>query len=279
MCVPTQRYFIVFAYDGTDFHGWQVQPNAVSVQQRLNEALTTLLRQPITTIGAGRTDTGVHALMMVAHFDLAADCQLDTAHLSYKLNRLLAPAIHVYGVCRVQPEAHARFDATARTYHYYVDCAGSPFVRQYAYKNHHFSTPDRFAAMNAAAQHLLTTTDFTSYSKLHTDVKTNDCCVTQAVWQEVRPSLWCFTITADRFLRNMVRAIVGTLLRVGSGHLQPEAVAAITAAKDRAAAGDSAPAHGLFLVDVVYPDSIFPPHKGRPTWWPKPTSHTPFLVI
>lgn len=273
-----QRYFVLFAYDGSYFHGWQIQPNAVSVQQRLNEALSTLLRQPISTVGAGRTDTGVHALMMAAHFDLPDAYVFDAEYLTYKLNRLLAPTIHAYGICRVAPTAHARFDAIARTYHYYVDCAGSPFVRHYAHKNHSFRDPACFEAMNAAAQHLLVATDFTSYSKLHTDVKTNHCRVTHAAWTQVRPDLWRFTITADRFLRNMVRAIVGTLLRVGSGHLMPEDVAAITVAKDRGVAGDSAPAQGLFLVDVAYPDSIFVQGLGRPDWWPKPADDVPFIV-
>lgn len=273
----TQRYFVLFAYDGADFHGWQIQPNAVSVQQRLNEALSTLLRQPIGTIGAGRTDTGVHALTMAAHFDITGEQQPDVEQLTYKLNRLLAPTIHVYGVCPVAPTAHARFDATARTYHYYVDCVGSPFMRRYAYKNHQFSAPEQFAAMNAAARLLLTATDFTSFSKLHTDVKTNICHVSHAAWSEVHPGLWRFTITADRFLRNMVRAIVGTLLQVGCGYISQERFAQIIAEKHRSSAGDSAPAHALFLVDVAYPDTIFLPEHPRPTWWPA-AHHDPFIL-
>lgn len=273
------RYFMLFAYDGTDFHGWQIQPNAVSVQQRLNEALSTLLRQPISTVGAGRTDTGVHAQRMVAHFDLEAEQQPDLEHLTYKLNRLLAPSIYVYGICPVVPTAHARFDATARTYHYYVDCVGSPFVRRYAYKNHHFSDAKAFAKMNEAAQLLLTTSDFTSFSKLHTDVKTNICHVSHAEWVEDRPGLWRFTITADRFLRNMVRAIVGTLLQVGGGQITQERFAAIIAEQQRSSAGDSAPAHALFLVDVAYPDSIFPEGQVRPVWWPQSAISTPFINV
>ena len=242
-----RRYFVFFSYDGTAYHGWQIQPNAVSVQQKLNQALSTLLRENISTVGAGRTDTGVHARCMVAHFDTTAD--IDGARLTDKLNRLLPADIAVSRVVRVVPEAHARFDAIARTYHYHVYTGKAPFLRHYATRL--YFTPD-YAAMNSAAARLLDYVDFTSFSKLHTDVKTNLCRIHYARWVHVDGDLWRFEIRADRFLRNMVRAIVGTLLEVGRGRLSEEEFCGIIAAKNRMAAGESAPANGLALVDIDY---------------------------
>ena len=242
-----QRYFIYLCYDGSAYHGWQIQPNGSSVQEVLMQALSTLLRRPVEVTGAGRTDAGVHARLMVAHFD--ADAPLDTALLTDKLNRLLPPDVAVYRVVPVRPEAHARFDATYRTYAYYVSTSKSPFNRRYSYRL--FRTPD-FDAMNRAASQLLLHTDFTSFSKLHTDVKTNNCRVTRAEWACRGDGLYVFTITADRFLRNMVRAIVGTLFVVGRGKMTPEQFCEIIEAKDRCKAGTSAPAEGLYLVDVKY---------------------------
>ena len=247
-----QRYFIYLCYDGTTYHGWQIQPNGSSIQATLMQALSTLLRRPVEVTGAGRTDAGVHARLMVAHFD--ADAPLDTTLLADKLNRLLPPDVAVYRVVPVHPEAHARFDATYRTYEYYVSTSKSPFRRHYSYRLFH--APD-FEAMNQAAQQLLQHTDFTSFSKLHTDVKTNNCRVMHAQWTQVDENTWCFTIQADRFLRNMVRAIVGTLLQVGQGKLSIEGFNEIILKRNRCSAGTSVPGEALFLVDIGYPQELF----------------------
>ena len=241
------RYFITFSYDGAAYHGWQIQPNAASVQQKLNEALSLLLREQISTTGAGRTDTGVNARKMIAHFD--AEASFDAEVLVTKLNRLLPPDIAVQQIRRVADNAHSRFDAKARTYHYYVYTKKNPFYRHYAMQLHY--VPD-FEAMNVAAEQLLGVHDFTSFSKLHTDVKTNICHVMRAEWVRVGDDLWRFEITADRFLRNMVRAVVGTLLEVGRGKISQAQFAAIIEQKDRCAAGDSVAGHALALVDVAY---------------------------
>ena len=247
-----QRYFIYFSYDGAAYHGWQVQPNGDSVQQRLMDALATLLRRPVEVTGAGRTDAGVHSRLMVAHFD--ADGPLDTALMADKLNRLLPPDIAVHRLRAVRPDAHARFDATARTYQYYISTAKNPFNRAYAYRLFH--APD-FGRMNEAARTLAEYTDFTSFSKLHTDVKTNNCRITHAEWTRLDADTWVFTIRADRFLRNMVRAIVGTLLEVGRGRLTVDGFRRVIEQRDRCAAGTSVPGHALFLTDIEYPDCLF----------------------
>ena len=247
-----QRYFIDLAYDGTAYHGWQVQPNGASVQECLEKALSTLLRREVGVVGAGRTDAGVHASLMVAHFD--ADGLLDEAFMTDKLNRLLPPDISVYRLRAVKPEAHARFDATSRMYRYYVTTAKRPFDRQYRCRL--FQRPD-FDRMNEAARALFDYTDFTSFSKLHTDVKTNNCRITLAQWTQVDDDTWQFTIRADRFLRNMVRAIVGTLLEVGRGRLTVEGFRRVIEQRDRCAAGTSVPGHALFLADIAYPDDLF----------------------
>ena len=247
-----QRYFIYLAYDGTAYHGWQIQPNGASVQQCLMHALATLLRREVEVTGAGRTDAGVHASLMVAHFD--SDETLDTTFITDKLNRLLPPDISVYHIRAVKPDAHARFDATARTYKYYVTTAKFPFNRQYRYRL--FQAPD-FERMNEAALALFNYTDFTSFSKLHTDVKTNNCRIMHAAWTQVDDVTWVFTIQADRFLRNMVRAVVGTLLEVGRGKLTVDGFRRIIEEKDRCKAGTSVPGNALFLVDVTYPEELF----------------------
>lgn len=247
-----QRYFIYLAYDGTAYHGWQIQPNGISVQECLMKALSTLLRREVEVTGAGRTDAGVHASLMVAHFD--SQQPIDTLLMADKLNRLLPPDISVYRLRAVRPDAHARFDATAREYKYYVTTAKSPFHR--AYRCRLFHMPD-FDRMNEAARILFEYTDFTSFSKLHTDVKTNNCRIMHAAWTQVDESTWVFTIRADRFLRNMVRAVVGTLLEVGRGKLTLEGFRRVIEQKDRCSAGTSVPGHALFLVDVEYPESLF----------------------
>ena len=222
-----QRYFIYLAYDGTNYHGWQIQPNGISVQECLVKALSTFLRCEIEVVGAGRTDAGVHASLMVAHFDY--DGLLDTVSVDEKLNRLLPPDISVYRVCRVKPEAHARFDATARTYKYYVTAVKYPFNRQYRWRI--YSSLD-YERMNEAARTLFEYSDFTSFSKLHTDVKTNNCRIYKAGWER-EGDVWVFTIQADRFLRNMVRAVVGTLLEVGRGKLTVDGFRRVIEQKDR----------------------------------------------
>ncbi len=239
------RYFIYLSYNGARYHGWQIQPNGISVQEVLGKALSTLLHEPIEVTGAGRTDAGVHASLMVAHFDTTQEVN---EQLVYRLNKFLPQDIAISSVRKVKDDAHARFSATSRTYHYYVITAKSPF-EPYAYR---FPQPLDFNKMNEAARTLYDYIDFTSFSKLHTDVKTNNCRIMHAEWTQVSPIKWQFTIKADRFLRNMVRAIVGTLVEVGRGRMSLEDVRRIIEAKDRCQAGESVPAKALFLVSIKY---------------------------
>lgn len=241
------RYFITLSYDGAAYHGWQVQPGVPTVQETLQVAMGTLLRRPVEVVGAGRTDTGVHALRMVAHFDWMQP--LDGGQLAYKLNKLLPRDIAVQSVEPVGDEMHARFSAVSRTYHYYLHLHKDPFLQGRSWQVY---GPMDFGAMNEAALLLLGLHDFTSFSKLHTDTKTNDCTVTEARWDELSHGQWRFTITANRFLRNMVRAIVGTLVEVGRGRMSLEGFGCVIGQKDRCRAGESVPAHGLYLVDVRY---------------------------
>lgn len=251
------RYFIQLSYDGTGYHGWQVQPNGVSVQEVLQKALSTLLRQPTEVTGAGRTDAGVHASMMVAHFDWPAahegeggeETPLDCTQLTYKLNRLLPPDVAVQAVRPVGPEMHARFSATRRTYHYYIHTRKDPFLRGYSWQ---VNMPLDFALMNEAAQVLLEYSDFTSFSKTGTDVKTNICQLTEARWEQLKPGEWRFTVSANRFLRNMVRAIVGTLVEVGRHRMTISQMRHAIEAKDRQRAGESVPGHALYLTNIEY---------------------------
>lgn len=245
------RYFADIEFDGTAYSGWQIQPQSPSVQQTLEEALALFLRQKVDVTGAGRTDAGVHAAQMIAHFDL--DEPQDPDWMVHKLNGILPPDIAVHRIFPVRPDAHARFDATARTYKYYVTLDKSAFHRNYSWFLP--NEPD-FELMNKAAGLLISTVDFTSFSKLHTDTKTNDCHVTEAQWSPMEDGRWVFTIKADRFLRNMVRAIVGTLMDVGRHKLSIEGFRQIIESKDRCSAGDSAPAPGLFLYKIEYPDNI-----------------------
>lgn len=251
------RYFIYLSYDGTNYHGWQVQPNGDTIQERLAHSLSLLLRRPTEVIGAGRTDTAVNAKLMVAHFDTdenetTADPAL-AEHLCQKLNRMLPPDIVIDKIRHVKPDAHARFSATARTYQYHISLKKNPFKRHYTYR---YPLPLDFELMNEAASHLVDYTDFTSFSKLHTDTKTNICHIMQARWEAVDDE-WVFTIKADRFLRNMVRAVVGTLLDVGRGAISISQFCRIIEQKDRCAAGTSVPGNALFLADIAYPDDIF----------------------
>lgn len=244
------RYFLTLSYDGTAYHGWQVQPNADSIQARLNDALTKLLSTPTECVGAGRTDTGVHASKMIAHFETEQPI-VDTEQFVFRLNRILPLDIAVQKVERVPDDFHARFSATQRTYHYFVHTEKSPYRRHYS---HRLTFEPNYAAMNEAAALLLDLDDFTSFSKLNNDQKTNLCRVTQAQWKQIENDAWRFEITANRFLRNMVRAVVGTLFEVGRGRMTLEEFRAVIAAHDRCKAGESVAANALFLVDIRYPE-------------------------
>ena len=239
------RYVIHLAYNGTNYCGWQSQPNLPTVQQTIEAALTTLLRTPVAIVGCGRTDTGVHASDFKAQFDL--DLPIDK-NLVFKLNSYLPPDIAIFGINPVADNFHARFSALSRTYKYYVSTARLPFS-QGLYCRIYF-TPD-IDAMNIAAQELMKYDDFTSFAKLHTDNKTNICHLTEAHWDREGEML-VFTITSNRFLRNMVRSVTGTLLDVGRGRLSVDGLKAIVEKKDRCAAGVSMPAQGLFLTKVRY---------------------------
>ena len=241
------RYFVTFSYDGGRYHGWQIQPNGDSVQERLQWALSTLLRAEIAVTGAGRTDAGVHARMMVAHFDYPAE--LDGQQLAYKLNRLLPQDIAVSKVEPVSDEMHARFSATSRMYRYYIHTVKNPFLRAYSCEMHY---PLDFAAMNEAAQMLMAYEDFAAFCKSGADVKTTLCQMMRAEWVQTSPTTWYFEIRANRFLRNMVRAVVGTLIDVGRGRLTQEEFRKVIEGKRRTEAGESMPGNALFLEDITY---------------------------
>lgn len=245
------RYFTELAYNGTPYNGWQIQPNAPSVQQELNRAFSTLLRQEISLTGAGRTDTGVHAAFFVAHFDVPTSLQ-DISQTIYKMNRLTDKSIAIYSIYPVQPEAHARFSALSRTYKYFINKFKNPFTEEYAIRT--YPLPD-LQKMNEACRILFEYTDFTSFSKLHTDTKTNNCKILKAEWTDTGEQL-VFTIQADRFLRNMVRAIVGTMLEIGQRKISIAELKNIIESKDRCRAGNSVPGKALFLWDIKYPKEI-----------------------
>ena len=257
--IHSMRFFITFSYNGTRYCGWQRQPNGIAVQEELEKALTTILRTPIELTGAGRTDAGVHALNMVAHFDIAndttVDCRLltvDSKRLINNLNSLLPYDIAVKNVERVTDEAHARFDALSRKYEYHIITHKNPFLKEQACRIHF---PLNIELMNEAAKVLFEYEDFTSFSKLHTDVKTNNCTIMEAYWQQRGEEL-VFTIKANRFLRNMVRAIVGTLMEVGRERLTIEGFRQVIEAKNRCSAGHSVPACGLYFIEAEYPETI-----------------------
>ncbi|MDR2293367.1 MAG: tRNA pseudouridine(38-40) synthase TruA [Prevotellaceae bacterium] len=247
------RYFLQLSYDGSDFHGWQIQQNANSVQAALDAALATYFREKIETTGAGRTDTGVHASFFVAHFDCSDDNleKNQSSHL-HKLNSILPKSIAIQKIKKVHENANARFDAISRTYRYYMHRSKNPFNIPYSTLLNGNVNID---LMNEAAKKLFDYTDFTSFSKLHTDVKTNNCIITEAAWSEENEKL-IFTITANRFLRNMVRSIVGTLLDVGKKRIAIDDFCKIIEQKNRCSAGKSVAAKGLFLVDIKYPYDI-----------------------
>ena len=247
------RYFLRFAYDGTAFHGSQRQPNGVTVQETMEQALAMIFREPIPLTFAGRTDAGVHAREMYAHFDIG--CQLpDAGHICFRLNGILPDSIAIFDIFPVTDDAHARFSATRRTYEYHIVDHKDPFLCQQATR---VRPGLDFEAMNEAAQLLIGKQDFASFCRTNTDVKTTICDLTRAEWRELGNGHAVFTIAADRFLRNMVRAVVGTLFEVGRGKMTKEQFAEVITQHNRCAAGDSAPAEGLFLVQIDYPQELF----------------------
>ena len=245
-----KRYYIELAYKGTNYHGWQIQPNAVTVQETLEKALSIKLQQEIRVVGAGRTDTGVHAKFFVAHFDSSKNIDDKTV---FGLNNLLPNDIVIFKIKQVKPDFNARFDAISRTYKYYITNTKSPFLTD---TTTFIKNKIDIGLLNNACKILFNYTDFTSFSKLHTDTKTNNCKILNAKWYKEN-DITIFEITADRFLRNMVRSIVGTLLDVNTGKISLTDFAKIIEAKDRRKAGKSAPAQGLFLTKIEYSKDIF----------------------
>ena len=241
------RYFLQLSYKGTRYFGWQRQPNAISVQEVVEKTLSTILREDIAVVGAGRTDTGVHASFYVLHIDVLNEIS-EPEKLLYHLNRFLPDDIAIQKIKKVNSDFHARFSAASRTYKYFICTEKNPFQTETCYQ---FTVPLDLQKMEEAAKILFEYTDFTSFSKLHTDVKTNNCKIFQAEWIKTGEML-VFTIKADRFLRNMVRAIVGTLLEVGKGKITVDDFRNIIEMKNRGAAGTSVPPQGLFLVDIEY---------------------------
>ena len=241
------RYFVWFSYDGTNYHGWQVQPNGITVQSELERCLSLLLRETITVTGAGRTDAGVHARVMAAHFN--TDVAFDADVLTKKLNGLLHHDISVDRIERVADDMHARFSATSRMYLYYIHTKKNPFINQYSQQMHYQLD---FDLMNEAGRILMEYDDFGAFCKAGSDVKTTICHVTHAQWHQISPSEWYFEITANRFLRNMVRAVVGTLIEVGRGRMSLDEFRLVIEGKQRTQAGESMPAKALFLEKVEY---------------------------
>ena len=246
------RFFITLSYNGKNYVGWQIQPNGISVQQVLQESLSVILRSVTVITGAGRTDAGVHARKMIAHFDWEGD-SFGKADLVHKLNNFLPKDIAVQEIRPVLPEAHARFSALSRTYSYHLTTRKDPFQHEMSYRVHFLPDMER---MNRRWGVVKESDEITSFSKLHTEVKTNICRITDARWERMGDH-YIFTITADRFLRNMVRAITGTLLEAGRGRLDERGFRRIIEARDRNVAGDSVPGHALFLEDVAYPDDLW----------------------
>lgn len=240
------RFFIKFSYNGTNYHGWQKQPNAISVQETLEKAMAVIFNQKVDIMGAGRTDTGVHAKEMFAHFDL--EITIEPKNIVHKLNSFLPKDIAVFDIFEVNSQAHARFDAKKRTYEYHINRYKDVFLTNQSWYYHHQLDVD---LMNQAAGVLLNHTDFQCFSKVNTDVNTFNCKISEAFWNEENNQL-IFTISADRFLRNMVRAIVGTLVYVGLHKITVADFEKIIASKNRSEAGFSVPACGLFLTKIEY---------------------------
>lgn len=242
------RYFITLSYDGTRYHGWQIQPEGVTVQQLLQDALATLLRQHVTVVGAGRTDAGVHARQMVAHIDVDGEIN-DVDQLTYKLNRFLPYDISIQNVRLVSDDMHARFSAVRRRYRYFIHTEKDPFKKKYSCELHYELD---YELMNVAAAQLKTYSDFGTFCKSHSDVKTTVCTVTKAHWVEYEPNAWYFEIEANRFLRNMVRAVVGTLIEIGRHRMSLSQFDQVVREGRRTGAGESMPANALFLECVEY---------------------------
>lgn len=250
---PTLRYFLQLAYNGSNFNGWQIQPNGITVQEEIEKAMELLLGFKIGVSGCGRTDTGVHASDFYAHFDIDEESMIVSAsQLKYKLNLLLPTSIVILDIFKVNPDIHARFSALSRTYNYRISQTKNPFSNGLAYFYHH---PLDIQAMNKAAAILMEYNDFSCFSKTRTQVKTNICTITKAIWEQ-EESMLIFTITADRFLRNMVRAIVGTMLDIGRNKITLDDFRNVIEGKNRSNAGFSVPSQGLFLSKVDYPDDI-----------------------
>lgn len=258
------RYFMELAYKGTNYSGWQVQENAMTIQGEIEKALKTLLKDTIRITGAGRTDTGVHASYYVAHLDTGKSNMLNENGFLKSINAILPNDIVIYSLNAVAEQAHARFSALTRTYQYYLTDEKTPFLQDFTCRV--YKKPD-INQMNDCAQELLNTTDFSAFAKLHSQTGTNLCKVFHANWNHTE-NLYVFTIKADRFLRNMVRAIVGTLMDVGNNKITREQFVNIINDKNRSLAGASAPPKGLFLVDIEYPGNIFLKKKYN---------HFPFL--
>lgn len=247
------RYFIKLSYKGTGYHGWQIQPKALTIQAVLNRDMSIVLGKPVETTGAGRTDTGVHARVFFAHFDSEQDKLDSDQKLIWQINGKLPGDISVHRIYKVSPDAHARYSALSRTYEYHITRVKDPFFPEFAHSVYrHMDTRQIIETTRILFEY----TDFTSFSKVDTDVSTFICKIKQAEWSFDEHRM-VFTITADRFLRNMVRAIVGTLLDVGFGRTSPESFRKIIESRDRTKAGSSAPAKGLFLTGIEYPESIF----------------------
>ena len=243
------RFFVRLSYDGSPFCGWQVQPGLPTVQAEVERSLSIVFGEPVTVVGAGRTDTGVNARHYIAHFDLSAWPSEETSRILRKLNAILPPAIVAEGFYSVADNAHARFDAISRTYRYYIHTDKDPFIRHSCRMWYRFDVE----AMNEGARFLLGHHDFSSFEKTGGANKTSLCTVTEASWKQDDPDHLVFTITADRFLRNMVRATVGTLLEVGRGRHEPGWVGEVLESMDRSEAGQSVIGEALFLEDIRYP--------------------------
>ena len=249
------RYFLRFAYDGTAFHGSQRQPNGVTVQETMEQALALIFREEVQLTFAGRTDAGVHAHEMYAHFDISNEAmRREGERLVFRLNGILPDSIAIFDIYPVKENAHARFDAVRRTYEYHIIDHKDPFLCKQATR---VRPGLDFAAMNESAKLLIGKQDFASFCRTNTDVKTTICDLKQAEWKELDNGHAVFTISADRFLRNMVRAVVGTLFEIGRGKMTKEQFAEVITQHNRCAAGDSAPAEGLYLTHIEYPEEIF----------------------
>jgi len=251
--MPNNRYFIEFSYDGSSYHGFQKQLNAITIQEILENAISTILRDKIDIISAGRTDSGVHAINMFAHFNYDIKSKIEESNFCHLLNRILPADIVIKGIHMVKPDSHSRFDAISRTYNYYITDTKDPFNHRYRY---YLSEELDYSEMNKASKLLYEYEDFKCFSKSNTDVKTFSCKITYANWVKSDDD-WKFTITSNRFLRNMVRAIVGTLIEIGKGKIAIKDLDRIIQSKDRRNAGYSVPAEGLFLNEIIYDKEIF----------------------